>query len=75
MEKWKLGDDAFAKKYPTLKKHDTPGGDKHTFDQDAKHNQFSSFIDLIQSELKSFNPNLPDDVAEALAIEGLFYRS
>ncbi|SJN46717.1 hypothetical protein FM107_14810 [Sphingobacterium sp. JB170] len=46
--------------------------DKYTFEQYAKHNQFSSFIEMIQTELKNFNPNIADDVAEALAIEGLF---
>ncbi len=72
IERWKLGNTKFAQKYPTLKSYDTPGGKKYTFLENAQHNRFSSFIDLIKSEIKNFNSKLPDDVIEALALSGLF---
>lgn len=70
-EKYRLGSTQFNGKYPEIEYYQSPDGSKYSYKKDGMHSRFDQFIGLMEAELKSFNPNLSDDVIHALVTTGI----
>lgn len=70
-EKYRLGATQFNTRYPEIEYYQSMDGSKYSYKTDGMHSRFDQFIGLMKSELKSFNPNLSDDVIDALVTTGI----
>lgn len=70
-EKFRLGPIQFNTKYPEIQYYQSPDGSKYLYRNDGMHSRFDTFMGLMKAELKAFNPNLSDDVIDALVTAGI----
>jgi len=70
-EKYRLGSSQFNTRYPEIQYYQSPDGSKYFYRNDGMHSRFDTFMGLMKSELKAFNPNLSNDVIDALVTTGI----
>jgi hypothetical protein len=70
-EKYRLGASQFNTRYPEIQYYQSPDGSKYLYRNDGMHSRFDAFMGLMKAELKAFNPNLSDDVIDALTTAGI----
>jgi len=70
-EKFRLGPIQFNTRYPEIQYYQSPDGSKYLYRNDGMHSRFDTFMGLMKAELKAFNPNLSDDVIDALVTAGI----
>ncbi|MFD2599495.1 hypothetical protein ACFSQ3_11075 [Sphingobacterium corticis] len=70
LEKHRL-QERFNQEYPEIKEYSSNSGRKYQIDQAHMHGRFKGFMDLMREDLKIYNPEMSDDLVEALVTSGI----